>query len=423
MVFPTGKPPEDQQADGAATAFSNKIVTFENLNNNSSPRIRLNSVGGKSAENPNPSEWKTVQGKRGRESPSKTNQMKQAKLDSYWLSDPNRYSILQNDEVDDNVKIVTPEKPPPIFVDRVENVKPLLDLLNSSNKIEYEMKSLSLDRIKIQTFNPESFSEVIKLLEAKKTEFYTYKLKSERNFKVILKNIHPTFDQTDITDALLEHGHVVKNIHNIKQYQTQRALPMFVIEIEPKESNKDIYKIKSLLHCRVIFEPPRTKKHIPQCANCQQYGHTKSFCHRIPKCIKCAGNHSSKDCQQKLPSNELKCTLCNGNHPANYKGCSVYQQIKLQKFPPQRQQKLPVPSAKEPKSQLSTNVNGWQNQKSYAEAVRNGNGSEESQTSSTTDSLLKEIKGMMSMMREMMSQITAMTNLLINLIPKPTPCP
>ena len=59
----------------------------------------------------------------------------------------------------------------------------------------------------------------------------------------------------------------------------------------------------------------------------------------------------------------------------------------------------------------------------YAEAVRSYNGSDEPQTGSTTDSLLTEIKGMMAMMREMMGQITVMTNLLITLIPKATPRP
>jgi len=34
-----------------------------------------------------------------------------------------------------------------------------------------------------------------------------------------------------------------------------------------------------------------TKREIPQCINCQSYGHTKSFCFRRAKCVKCAGDY------------------------------------------------------------------------------------------------------------------------------------
>ena len=102
----------------------------------------------------------------------------------------------------------------------------------------------------------------------------------------VLKNSHPTFNIDDIKEAHSEDGHSVTNIWNIKKRQSQKPLPMFVIEIEPKPTNKDIYNIKCLLHSRVIIEPPRPKREIPQCANCQQYGHTKFYSRRQPKCIK-----------------------------------------------------------------------------------------------------------------------------------------
>ena len=58
-----------------------------------------------------------------------------------------------------------------------------------------------------------------------------------------------------------------------------------MVELFSDVSNKYIYDIQYLLHCKVAFEPPRPKCTIPQCANCQQYGHTKAYCHRIPKCV------------------------------------------------------------------------------------------------------------------------------------------
>jgi len=37
-----------------------------------------------------------------------------------------------------------------------------------------------------------------------------------------------------------------------------------------------------------------------------------------------AGDHLTSNCPRKVKSKNIKCVLCKGNHPANYKGfCSV----------------------------------------------------------------------------------------------------
>lgn len=85
-----------------------------------------------------------------------------------------------------------------------------------------------------------------------------------------------------------------------------------------------------------MFEPPRPKREIPQCANCQRYGHTKRFCYRSLRCVKCAGNHATTACLRKEWSDFVKCVLCSGNHPANYKGCMVYKDLQKTKYPAPR---------------------------------------------------------------------------------------
>ena len=47
---------------------------------------------------------------------------------------------------------------------------------------------------------------------------------------------------------------------------------------------------------QVRFEPPRTKRNIPHCGKCQRYGHTQAYCYHSPRCVKCAGNHTTKHC-------------------------------------------------------------------------------------------------------------------------------
>lgn len=108
---------------------------------------------------------------------------------------------------------------------------------------------------------------------------------------------------------------------------TKSLLSMFYVNLKSKQNNKDVYKIEYLLNIRVLFEPPNRKREIPQCLRCQRYGHTKNFCARQPRYVKCAGNHQTSNCQRQGKSQNVKCVLCEGNHPANYKGCQVYKEL------------------------------------------------------------------------------------------------
>ena len=36
----------------------------------------------------------------------------------------------------------------------------------------------------------------------------------------------------------------------------------------------------------------------------------------------------------------MKCALCNGIHSANYKGCEIYKELKIKRFPQLRKEKV-----------------------------------------------------------------------------------
>ena len=100
-------------------------------------------------------------------------------------------------------------------------------------------------------------------------------------------------------------------------------LPLFFIELESNENNKNIYKINKLLNIIITFEPPKTKRDIQQCIRCQAYGHTKNYCFRNPACVKCADTHLTSNCPTSGKIDEVKCYNCNRNHLASYKGCII----------------------------------------------------------------------------------------------------
>lgn len=364
--------------------------------------------------------------KRQRESPDNNKTQKQKKLDNYWLSQPtptsNSFYELDSDPQTTQDKDTTekPTKAPPLYVDKVGNIQPLLKMLDKIADGNYEVKVLSNEQVRIQPATTELYTKIVKGLQEKNTEFYTYRLKQDRPFKVVLKNLHPSTDIDEIKTEIETHGHKVTNIWNVKQRSTKKPLPIYFVEIEANTNNKLIYDIKTLLHCRIVIEPPRPKREIPQCGNCQQYGHTKKYCFRQPKCIKCAGDHASINCERKGRSDSVKCVLCEGNHPANYKGCSIYKELQKIKYPPQpvkrKQMSHPehqrgIANTNRPPTGLSYRDILQSNKPSHQPASKAS--PNESSPSSNSD-----MKELMNSMTKLMQQLTSVTNLLIEVMTK-----
>jgi len=99
-------------------------------------------------------------------------------------------------------------------------------------------------------------------------QYYTYQLQSDKPLRVVIRNLDPSIPTTEITTALEEIGHTVRNVTNVKHYQTKITLPMFFIDIDPNESDSDIFSNTSILHTKVKIEEPYKKRQIPQCQNC-----------------------------------------------------------------------------------------------------------------------------------------------------------
>lgn len=223
--------------------------------------------------------------------------------------------------------------------------------------------------------------------------------------------MHNSTNPDIIKQELEEKGHIVLKITNIRHRFNKNPLPMFFVDLKPAENNKTIFKIEFLLNTKIAFEPPIKKREIPQCTRCQLYGHTKNFCFRQPRCVKCTGNHATSECPIKTKSNSVKCVHCNGNHPANYRGCSVYKELQRQKFPALR--KKEVPTSTIPVTQQFTS------RKSYAQVVKsiNSNTPEEAlpQVPTANHDDMSELK---QMMKTIMEQMGSMLNLLTTLISK-----
>jgi hypothetical protein len=65
--------------------------------------------------------------------------------------------------------------------------------------------------------------------------------------------------------------------------------------------------------------------------------------HLKPRCVKCAGDRLANKCDRKECSSDIRCVLYGGNHPANYKGCTVYKELQKKTYPPLRLKQYTLP--------------------------------------------------------------------------------
>ena len=367
--------------------------------------------------------------KRNRSSPNKnatvSNNKKQKvaqpiKSRQYWLGESplsrNKYALLDTIDLDadngivQNADIISdnvvPSKPPPIYVQGVERIGVLQKALNNITELNYELQVLKNNEVKIVSANIDQYNSLIEFLNSKSTEYYTFKPKHLRGFKVVLRNMHYSTDLCDIKNELSELGHEVVHIQNMMHTHTKQPMSLFSIELKPKSNNYEIFSLNDLLHCKVKFEKPHKKRTPPQCTNCQKYGHTKNFCTKRPVCVKCAQEHKTSDCLVVLTRDQIKCALCGENHTSNYKGCRVFKSV--------TNKHKPIPTPLEHQSLAPRNVPPQGPivvpGKSYADTVNN--------TPLHVNNQSDDIKELKIMVKQLLSQVSNMMTFMVTLLQK-----
>ena len=167
-------------------------------------------------------------------------------------------------------------------------------------------------------------------------------------------------------------------------------------------------------------ENPHKSRSIPQCLNCQLYGHTKNVCTKTPVCVKCAGKHSTSDCQHHH-TDSIKCALCGEQHTANYKGCPIYKALRAKKFPSKLRSGKSKEDAKKVEVEKSGNNDNNENFPeshhkkgvTYAQAVLSTNNGLRDNEHHNQASDMQDLK---AMMKQLMAQLTNMLQLITLLL-------
>lgn len=210
-------------------------------------------------------------------------------------------------------------KPEPIFMKMVDNWREIYSAI--SERVGFEpKKKVNGDLLKIFPGSIDAYRAIQKFLSDNNHQFFGMRLKNERPRKVIIRGLPVDTPIEDVKAELIRLNFDVHRVSQMKNFKTKAKYPMFLCDLYINDAFKKVFEITEFLGFYVKITTYKFKG-IKQCFKCQRYNHTSEICSLEPACVKCAGNHYSKDCTVKKPE-ELKCVNCLGNHTANFSLCS-----------------------------------------------------------------------------------------------------
>ncbi|KAL4091461.1 hypothetical protein QTP88_026151 [Uroleucon formosanum] len=195
----------------------------------------------------------------------------------------NRYSILDNTNTNDqemfsfndNTLPITQtdnQKNHPIQSQSTEATPkiPTLFILNITQYSQFrneitkiisnEFTSTSkYDKIKINLETVDDFRTLTKYLDEKKYDYYTYKLKTEKDISAIIRNLPMSITEFEVMEELKILEYPVKSVTRLtKKYKIPTLL--MAVQLMNHHKSQEIFKLSKLLNCIVITEPRRKSK-------------------------------------------------------------------------------------------------------------------------------------------------------------------
>lgn len=345
----------------------------------------------------------------------------------------NKFSGLQIDLTDEDSETTTVKKtskPPPIILYGVDDINKLTEMLETvADVTEFTFKITNRNQLRMNCVNMDVYKRILTLVREKGLIGHTFNRKDERCLRIVIRNLHPSTPIDIIKEEVEATGNIVKGeIINAKFGPEKKPTSTFFVNLLPGPNNKAAKDLKFIYHQSVVIEDPRKRRSIIQCHRCQQYGHSKNYCMRPPRCVKCGQSHKTSDCDKKDRNTPALCALCSGPHPANYKGCEVYREILARRMkPPTTKRKIleNPPSTKGEQFKTAYPRQRTQIHNTYAEAIRSNSTQQTDDSpdlqppvSSPIEQLLLKQTEKYDLILQQMSALMMLINKLINKISK-----
>ena len=268
------------------------------------------------------------------------------------------------------------ERVPPINVYKLGG-RDLATLLNRSAGLSnFVIKKTGAERAQVKCNKIADYKKAREVLERVKAPHFTYTPKEEKVQTFLLKGLDAEEEPDEVLKMLRETGTEVKFL-SVSRFSTRRSvlekqiLPHFLVQISPESRGSDLIGIRSLNYQAIRFER-LLRGEIVQCRRCQRYGHSAVNCQMTLRCVKCGKDHTAAECSLTEADGKEKtfCVNCgSGGHPASYRGCPAYRNVKVtRQQAPRSAQRTKVSAALDGTVPSAPIVSGIP----FAEVVRQG---------------------------------------------------
>lgn len=215
-------------------------------------------------------------------------------------------------------------KPPPIILRQViDSTKPLKKLILETTHKGFDLKRGN-NSVTIQLYNYQEFLQLKTVLTNKKYQFHTYTPRQERNHAFVVGGLDAETELDEIKEELQTKYKIpVRRVIPLRKTKT----PLFMVTTDNTQTLSKMQRtIPILNYTRVTWRRYQNNRVSVQCRNCQQWGHATTNCHAEARCVKCAGQHSTRQCTKPYEVTP-KCINCSGPHTACSTECPTYQAI------------------------------------------------------------------------------------------------
>ena len=231
-----------------------------------------------------------------------------------------------------NVAVTKPKtkKPPPIILLTKVNYFDLRNQLKQLIKEEISAQYCP-QGLKLFSANESDYNVIGHYLKSKCYEFYTFPYDQAKVNKVVLKGLPIDTGCEEIQKELISKKYAVASVKQMRRKKIDEnsenihwePMPLWIVTTYVSPVSPDIHTLTGLFNLKLTIEDYKDKSGPLQCFKCQGFGHKAVACYVTPKCVKCARNHLTQDCDAGTIVTP-KCANCNESHTANYKNCPKF---------------------------------------------------------------------------------------------------
>lgn len=252
------------------------------------------------------------------------------------ISTQNRFTGLTSDQrgesssatttnfVSHNSRNKTSRVPPIIIeIEKKWTHKMILDMVSKFTKT-FHVNYRGGGKLAIHCYSGDSHQQLKDGLRTENVAYHTFSRKDEKKHKVVMRGL-PACVADNVSGELESLGFkdtVVTKLRSSAAEDKEVPFPPLLIQLPNGADIAKFRKIKYISNCAIQLQKfhPNSSGGI-QCFRCQHFGHTSRNCNLPARCVKCTGEHPTKECPITERTEAVACCNCKEKHPANYREC------------------------------------------------------------------------------------------------------